>query len=145
MFESGEQILIERSSRQASLKALGIIGDESLTLLACVTELLKAVGKLDPVAIKLETQGDARILWVELGECGLRCRIVGERHPSILSERWPERDADQEIEQSIARETRGGIGIESVIDAAPREFVCGRRDRIKPEVRVKRLLITDTL
>ncbi len=80
------------------MESLGIIGQESFALLDCITKLLKAVSEFDAIAIKLESQRDARIARVELGERGLRCRIMRQCNPSLLSQRGPERHADQKIE-----------------------------------------------
>ena len=103
MIECGEQVFIEAACWQAAMEPFGIIGDEPFALLDRIAQFLKAVGEFDAIAIELEAQRDARIARVELGERGLRRRIMRQCDPSLLSQGRPERHADQKIEQTITR------------------------------------------
>lgn len=108
VFEGCEQPLIDRDSGQIVAFSFANIGLESSPLLPGINEFVIAVGELDTFCEDLESFGQRRIAISDLGQRGLRSRVVMDEGRLAVTELRFDDVGQHQIEEIIAREVVGG-------------------------------------
>src|SRR6185437_13692610 len=127
-FESREQMLVDGGPGEAEPAAFLHVSLEAAALLACASQLVKPVGKLDAVAVELEALGGTGVVRIEPGERRLARGITGYEGQRILAESRPDYGAHQQLEQRVAP---GRSAVEAGAARGRRELRQGCREGIE--------------